>query len=110
MPDVTIYGLKACDTCRKAEKALQNKGLDVAFVDVRATPLAPERLRRFLAAFDENVINRRSTTWRALSEEERKKEALALLTEHPTVMKRPVIETGGALHLGWAKDVQAALL
>lgn len=104
-----LYGIKACDTCRKAVKTLEDKGLAVEFVDVRATPLDPAQLRRFLDSFNKELINRRSTTWRGLSEEMREKEALDLLSEHPTLMKRPVIDHDGALYLGWTKEVQAAI-
>ena len=99
-----IYGLKACDTCRKAVKAT-----GAELVDVRATPLARADLERFHAAFGDALVNRRSTTWRELPEAERAGAPLDLLAAHPTLMKRPVIEDGERLLLGWTKDVQAAL-
>lgn len=106
-----LYGLKTCDTCRKALKALAAAGKSVRFVDVRAEPLAADQLAEFLAAFGSALVNTRSTTWRGLSEEERKGAPADLLAAHPALMKRPVIRTGdGALYLGWGKDVQAALL
>lgn len=77
---------------------------------MRADGVSPEELQRFVAAFDENVINRRSTTWRALSDEERKKDAVELLSRYPTLMKRPVIDDDGTLYLGWSKEVQEAVL
>ena len=64
----------------------------------------------FFNHFKDAMVNRRSTTWRNLSDEEREEAPLALLTEHPTLMKRPVIVDGDSYHLGWGKDVQAALL
>lgn len=100
-----IYGIKTCDTCRKAVKAL-----DVALTDIRAEPLSRADLERFHAAFGEKLLNTRSTTWRGLSEEERARDPLDLLMDHPTLMKRPVIERDGRLYLGWGKDVQEALL
>lgn len=100
----TVYGIKTCDTCRKAVKAL-----GAALHDIRAEPLDADTLKRFSAAFGDSLLNTRSTTWRGLSEQERALPPLQLLAEHPTVMKRPVIEKDGALHLGWGKDVQAAL-
>lgn len=104
---LTLYGLKSCDTCRKALKYLENKGLEVTFHDVRQGPLDPAQIALFCARFGEEVINRRSTTWRALSEEERKKQAADLLSAHPTLMKRPVIDHDGALSIGWGPEVQA---
>lgn len=101
-----IYGLKACDTCRKAVKALPGAEL----VDVRADPLEADQIARFLEAFGSALVNTRSTTWRGLDDAERSKAPEALLAAHPALMKRPVIETdAGALHLGWTKAVQLAL-
>ncbi|MHC0054372.1 ArsC/Spx/MgsR family protein [Actibacterium sp. D379-3] len=105
-----LYGLKNCDTCRKALKALASAGHTVRFTDVRADGLTQADLQRFLAEFGADLVNRRSTTWRRLSEDERAADPLALLAAHPALMKRPVIEADGALWLGWDKDVQAALL
>lgn len=98
-----IYGLKACDTCRKAAKAL-----GAELVDIRATPLRPAQIEAFHAAFGAALVNTRSTTWRELSAAERAMDPVTLIAAHPAVMKRPVIEKDGALTLGWTKDVQAA--
>ena len=100
-----IYGLKNCDNCRKAEKAL---GAELH--DVRETPLTVGELERFFEVFGQALVNTRSTTWRNLDEAERSKDAMVLLQAHPTLMKRPVIERGDELLLGWSKDVQAKLL
>lgn len=97
-----IFGLKACDTCRKAAKVL-----GAELVDIRATPLEPAQIEAFHEAFGAALVNTRSTTWRELSEDARAMDPVALIAAHPTVMKRPVIEQGGALTLGWTKDVQA---
>lgn len=101
-----LYGLKTCDTCRKALKALPA----AEFVDVRADGLPEAVLDRALATFGEALVNTRSTTWRGLSEAERAEAPKALLQAHPTLMKRPLIAADGALYLGWGKDTQAALL
>jgi arsenate reductase-like glutaredoxin family protein len=106
---VTVFGLKACDTCRAAVKALEAAGRDVRLVDVRAEPLDDAARARFLDAFGEALVNRRSTTWRGLSEAERTRAPEALLADHPALMKRPVIEAGGALYLGWDAAVKGAL-
>jgi len=105
---VKLYGIKACDTCRKALKALETGGFAPEFHDVREAPLDAETLEAFLRAFGADVLNTRSTTWRGLSQAERAQEPLALLQAHPTLMKRPVIDHDGALTLGWGKPVQAA--
>jgi arsenate reductase len=102
---ITVYGIKTCDTCRKAVKAL---GAELH--DVRAAPLSEDNLKRFHAAFGEALLNTRSTTWRALDETERRRAPLELFVDHPTLMKRPVIDADGVLYLGWGKDVQATLI
>ncbi len=105
-----LYGLKTCDTTRKALNTLRNAGVEVTYIDVREDGVPAEMLSQFLFAFDDKLVNRRSTTWRGLSDSERAGDALALLLEHPTLMKRPVIQAGKDLYLGWSKDVEAALL
>lgn len=100
-----IYGLKTCDTCRKAIKALP----EARFVDVRAEGVPDAVMARARAAFGEALVNTRSTTWRGLSEADRATAPEALLAAHPTLMKRPLIVDGDAMHLGWTKAVQEAL-
>lgn len=100
-----IYGLKTCDTCRKAIKALPQ----ARFVDVRSDGVPALVMVRARAAFGDAVINTRSTTWRGLSEAERTANPEDLLAAHPALMKRPLIVDGDAIHLGWTRDVQAAL-
>lgn len=106
---LTLYGLKTCDTCRKARQALEKAGKNVKFVDVRETPLIAADLARFHNAFGDALINRKSTTWRGLDDKERAAAPLDLLTAHPTLMKRPVIE-GDSLTLGWDATAQTAHL
>ncbi|SFO83646.1 arsenate reductase family protein [Tranquillimonas alkanivorans] len=105
-----VHVLKTCDTCRKALTDLRASGHDPHVVDVRADGVARADLERFHAAFGDRLVNRRSTTWRGLSEEERAGDPLELLAAHPTLMKRPVIETDGTLHLGWDAKTKAAVL
>ena len=101
-----LYGLKTCDTCRKALKSLPN----AQFVDVRAEGVPAEMLKSAYARFGDALVNTRSTTWRGLDEKERARDPLDLLADHPTSMKRPLIDADGDLHLGWGKDVQSAFL
>ncbi|WP_166416566.1 arsenate reductase family protein [Cochlodiniinecator piscidefendens] len=103
-----FYGLKTCDTCRKALKALRLASYDVDVVDVRADGVTQQDLQRFWTAFDIALINKKSTTWRGLTEEQRGQDPVELLLENPTLMKRPVIEDGDRLTLGWGKDVAAS--
>lgn len=107
-----IYHLKACDTCRKAIKSLEQAGHSFEKQDVRADGLSRsdiEMLEQTLGY--EALVNKRSTTWRGLSEAQKssltRETAISLLVENPTLMKRPVIEKDGAYTIGWTKDIQS---
>ena len=100
-----LYGLKTCDTCRKALKSLP----DAQFVDVRTKGVPGDVLTRALTRFGAKLVNARSTTWRELSQSERKKPEIELLQTYPTLMKRPLIVSGDQMWIGWAADTQAAL-
>ncbi|MBK5912290.1 hypothetical protein CCR85_12395 [Rhodothalassium salexigens] len=116
---IVVYGLKTCDSCTKARRWLDDAGLDHRFVDLRATPPAPERLARWAEALGAGaLVNRRSTTWRGLAADDRDQAdsdagALALVAHHPSLIKRPVIEveaSGETLVLqGWTEATRAAL-
>ncbi len=101
----TLYGLKTCDTCRKALKSIDN----VEFVDVRSDGVPDAVLAHALETFEDALLNKKSTTWRNLSDEQKTLPILTLLKAHPTVMKRPLFARCGALYLGWGKEVQATL-
>ncbi len=110
MDEIQVYGLNSCDTCRKARRALQAADKSFSFTDVRLNKLGEADLRLFYNVLGEDLINRRSTTWRNLGESERAKAPVSLLLEYPALMKRPVIEYRGKLYLGWNSDVQSVLL
>lgn len=100
-----LYGLKTCDTCRKALKSLR----DATLVDVRETGMPEAVMARAFAAFGGDLVNTRSTTWRSLGEADRARPPLELLADHPALMKRPLIDADGALYLGWGPDTRRAL-
>ena len=107
-----IYHLKACDTCRKAIKTLEQHGFELEKQDVRADGLSRSDIESLEQALGyEALVNKRSTTWRGLSESQKsslnRETAILLLVENPTLMKRPVIEKDGAYTIGWTKDVQS---
>lgn len=103
----TLYGIKNCDTVRKARKWLEANGVDFRFHDFRADGLAEDDLRAWARAVGwETLLNRRGTTWRRLPEEVREdvdeQKALALMLDNPTLIKRPVLVTGdGRVHVGF---------
>ncbi|APX88933.1 arsenate reductase [Brevirhabdus pacifica] len=105
-----MLGLKTCDTCRKALRALAADGHEITLRDVRQEPLSPDEIARFEGRFGEALVNRKSTTWRALSDEERARPATELLADHPALMKRPVITDGDRMTLGWTGDVREVWL
>ncbi len=109
---LTAYHLKACDTCRKAIKAMTAAGHDLALIDVRADGVPPADLQRIIAAVGWDILlNTRSTTWRNLDAADKADmnaaKALSLMSAHPTLIKRPVIDTGTDITVGWTKDIQA---
>ncbi len=116
---LTVYYLKTCDTCRKAIKAMEAAGHKLNLIDVRADGIPAADLARIEKAVGwEKLLNTRSTTWRGLSAAEKADintaKALALMGEHPTLIKRPVIsrestQEGALITAGWTKDVQADL-
>ena len=111
---IVIYGLKNCDSCRKAIKLLAAGDRPYRFHDLRADGLPAERLSTWLAAVGwPALLNRHSTTWRKLPDAEKtdldQALAAALLARHPTLIKRPVVEAEGEVIVGFATAQQAAL-
>ncbi|MEL6958325.1 MAG: ArsC/Spx/MgsR family protein [Pseudomonadota bacterium] len=102
-----FFGLKSCDTCRKALKDLA--GQDVEVIDVRADGVSDDDRRAMIDAFGEAVLNKRSTTWRSLSEVEQSLDLDTLLKTHPTLIKRPVIDLNGVWYQGWTPEVKQAV-
>jgi len=111
---LVIYGLKNCDTCRKAKRELEAAGKKVKFVDIREEADLSAKLPAWLKAAPDKLVNKSSATWRGLTNAEKAKAGTngekALLAAHPTLIKRPVIEAANKVHVGWGKDVQTSLL
>lgn len=105
-----LFGLKTCDTCRKALKKLAEREVSVDYVDVRKDGIPEEDLIAIYDAFGADMLNKASATWRALSEEERAADPMDLVRAHPTLMKRPMIAAEGTWFRGWGADVQGKLL
>ena len=105
-----LYGIPTCDTCKKALKALETAGHAVTFRDIRKDPLSEADIARFVSEFGDRLINKSSTTYRGFSDFLLESEAEAQIAAQPAVMKRPLIEDGARLFLGWDEATQAALL
>ena len=110
-----LYGIRNCDTVRKARRWLDERGATYLFHDLRTDGLQGDVLDRWTAARGwETVLNRRGATWRALPESARADvnaaAARALILEHPTLVKRPVLEVGDQLLIGFDADAYRAAL
>lgn len=111
----TLYGLKNCDTCRKARVWLDQQSHAHRFHDFRADGLDADLLAQFEAALGwEALLNRRGTTWRGLPEADRdgvdRDKALALMLAHPALIKRPVLMAGDKILVGFSADQYAQTL
>ncbi len=103
-----LYYLKTCDTCRKAKAALKGQGAEL--IEIRDDGIPREELSEWLDRVgDEILVNRKSKTWRDLSDAARARPAIELLLENPILMKRPVVVVGNDIHVGWSAAVQASL-
>ena len=106
---ITLYGIKNCDTVKKARAWLERNAIDYSFHDFREQGIEEQQVRQWLAELGwEQVVNRRSTTWKQLdaSTREAMDEASALdcILEHPTLVKRPVLDTGAERHVGFREE------
>lgn len=111
---LTVYGLKNCDTCRKATKWLEARGVAHEFRDLRAHPPSANDWQSWIAEYGhETLINRRGTTWRGLTAADTdgldNERAILLLKAHPALMKRPLFDFGDTRVLGFAKAQQDQL-
>jgi arsenate reductase (glutaredoxin) len=103
---VMLYGLATCDTTRAARKWLAARGVAYSFHDVREDKLTRSLVEGWVKALGwEKVVNKASTTWRELPEKDKaeadEKKAVDLLLTYPTLVKRPVLDRGGELLLGF---------
>ena len=104
--EMRIFGLKNCDSCQKAVKSLNGYRL----FDVGTDMIPDQILDAALQEFGDDLINKKSTTWRNLSSDEREMAPRDLLRLYPSVMKRPLIETQDKrLFLSWSAKTQAEL-
>jgi Spx/MgsR family transcriptional regulator len=109
-----VYGLRNCDTCRKALKWLEQESIAHTFQDIRLAQLDEATIAGWARqAGWEKLLNRRGTTWRSLPEtvRDRVDEALAvsLMAQHPALMKRPVIVHPGGVSVGFDEDAKSVL-
>jgi len=106
---LTIYGIRQCDTVRKALKWLEERGIDHQFHDYRKQGLDPAKLEGWMNRFGwEAIINRRGTTWRRLPEPVRaamsQTAAIGAACDNPSLIRRPIAENGDTVLLGFDED------
>lgn len=104
-----IYGIKNCDTMKKARAWLDAAGVAYQFHDYKTAGVDPARLRGWVAhAGWETLLNRAGTTFRQLPDADKEgidaDKAIALMLANPSMIKRPVLESGDALLIGFKPD------
>lgn len=109
-----LYGIKNCDTVKKARKWLTEHAIEYTFHDFRQDGLDPAQLHAWSQAVGwETLLNRRGTTWRQLNQAERKDidedHALMLMHDLPTLIKRPVLEYQDEVVVGFAEKRYAEI-
>ena len=106
---ITIYGIKNCDTMKKARAWLEARGVEYAFHDYKASGVERATLEDWAREVGwETFLNRAGTTFRKLPDREQvglnEKKAIALMLAQPSMIKRPVLEVGGALLVGFKPE------
>jgi len=112
---ITLFGIASCDTCRKARRWLEQNGHEYHYHDIRLDGLPVTALKDWVRrAGWENVLNRRSATWRRIPDVDRDVtgpgDAMELMREYPTIIKRPILSAGKVLLVGFDEDEYAEAL
>lgn len=102
----TLYGIKNCDTVKKARQWLDDNGISYIYHDFRTDGIDEAMVSAWLEKTSlEALVNKRSTTWKSLDEACKNSlshdNAAALCARHETLVKRPVLEHNGNIHLGF---------
>jgi len=108
---ITMYGIKSCDTIKKARTWLEKHGVDYAFHDYKTAGIERAQLERWSKKVGwETLLNRAGTTFRKLSERDKavanEKQAIELMLAQPSMIKRPVLDLGGGkLVVGFKPEI-----
>jgi Spx/MgsR family transcriptional regulator len=111
---VILYGIRTCDTVRKARRWLDEHQVEYRYHDLRDDGLTAALLDNWIRELGwENLLNRRSTAWRQLPQAQRSHldaaTAKAIMLQHPTIIRRPVVDLGTVRNLGFSAARFAAL-
>ena len=106
---IVVYGINNCDTVKKARKWLSKNNIEYQFHDFRKDGLSESKIKQWVGQIDwEILLNRRGTTWRKLSEDQKaninKSNAVKLMAVQPTLIKRPVVEHNNEIIVGFSAD------
>ncbi len=109
-----VYGIPNCDTVKKARTWMTSEGFAFDFVDFKKVPPSPSLIKTWVdAAGIDKVLNKRGTTWRKLDDATKaitdETQLIQLMSEQPSLIKRPIIEDSDRIEVGFTADVQAAL-
>jgi Spx/MgsR family transcriptional regulator len=112
---IQLYGIPNCDTIKKARAWLEGRGVEYRFHDYKRDGIDEARLRGWIDELGwEALVNRRGTTWRRLPEEVREQmdteAAIRIMLETPSIIRRPVLDTGQLRHLGFSDTDYERLL
>ncbi len=105
---LNVYGIKSCDTCRRARKFLEDRNIEFRFHDLREDGLDIQMLERWSARIEwERLLNRKSLTWRKIPEADRsdmtRERAFVTMLDQPTLVKRPVLEHPSFFAVGFSE-------
>ena len=111
----TLYGIKACDTMKKARAWLDAQGVAYAFHDYKSAGIDRDRLERWCAEHGwQTVLNRAGTTFRKLDDSQKadldEARAIELMLAQPSMIKRPVLELGDRTLVGFKPELYNAAL
>jgi arsenate reductase len=102
MNNLKIYGIPNCDSIKKTKKFLEANNIDYEFIDFRKTPLNIQDIEKFITEIGlDLLVNRRSTTWKQLSETEKNKVGATTILKNPTLMKRPIVIKDSLYFVGY---------
>ncbi|MBV5275352.1 MAG: ArsC family reductase [Lamprocystis purpurea] len=112
---ITLYGITNCDTIKRARRWLALHGVDYRFHDYRKDGLTETQLRAWVDELGwDALLNRRGTTWRTLPDAAREgidqESAIHIMLEHPSSIRRPLLDTGETRALGFSESTYTELL
>ncbi|HCK0615662.1 arsenate reductase [Vibrio parahaemolyticus] len=111
---ITMFGIPNCDTIKKAKKWLEAENIAFDFHDYRKQGIDAQMVTEFCQALGwEQVLNKRGTTFRQLTQEQKdtlnEENTIALLVDNPAMIKRPILNVDGQLHIGFKADQYATI-